>query len=328
MCIRTEQCCRKALDEENDDDDADDDGAELVQLAASTRKRLLRQPRFASEFPVPLRKRFLCRIYIIFSATLLVWLLLVQWATSDHLSPATWMDAEESLRDDWAAVTSGNGGLPRLEGHPIVAIVSAAVLLLVLLVVFVAPHVTAAWFPLNLLVWALFTLSSGYLLASMASNYSRAMVVYAIGMLLLIAIPWAIYCALPCTGDFWHPVAFLWVLVVVLGVGLAVMLPHSNQYVANWGWLEHRPVWTAPRHMYDAGVVWLTLAVVVFAGALLIWYARQTERCMEPDDWFVGGILLAMYLGLVFALSLQFVSSACQTSFSWCVRPNGTCRCQ
>jgi FtsH-binding integral membrane protein len=274
-------------------------------------------PRFASEFDARTRKRFLFRLYLGVEMTLVVWLMLVQWATSDHLSPATWLEVDE---DDEVRMARDNSDslLPRLAGHPIVLIVSAATLGLVLVVVTCAPYM-AAWVPLNFVLWILFSLSSGYLLSSVASNYSRAMVVHSILLMLLIVGTLTLYCALPY-GDYWHAVAVIWLLMLVLVVGMVVILPRSDEYMADWTWLNHKRIWQAPRHLYSAAQVWATLAFVVVIGLYFIYSARFTERHLEPEDWLAGSILLSMYLWLVFALSIQLVTSACQTSTACCLR--------
>jgi hypothetical protein len=270
-----------------------------------------REPRFVAEFPDPRpRRAFLFRTYIVFAWTVGVWLVMVLWATNTHdYTLPIWEPATETRVDQETMANE----LFRVSGHPYVMIAAAIVVGISLVVVYLAPTVLA-WFPINLVVWMLFALGTGYLLASTASTFSRAIVVHTLAITLVLVALFALYCAIPChRWDFHHLVAAWWVLALAFVLVLVLILPHSDEYIHDWGWLyDRRPIAQVAGHAYSAAAVWTTLALVVILNLYFLGCSYSLCGQKEPEQWLASALLLSFSIGLLIAFSISLVYRASQ----------------
>ena len=315
------------------------DGKKGGLVLRDKQRHTVEAPRYVREFgDVRLRKRFLFRLLMPSCMTIALWILAVRWATSDELELGRrqWLEsmvvegaAEPALPTDW---DDEHELFVNLAGHPYVMIASVVLLGLVLLLVMCVRSVVRKT-PVNLLLWAMFMLCTAYLLSSVASTYNRAIVMHLLALLLLMLLPIALFCGLSswcCHGkhelDYWHPVGALWIVMAVAVVGLAVILPHADEYLNDWAWLQDKNAWRLPSHAYSASGVWVTMVLAIGFGFYVLWCIYWIECDTRPDDWLAASITLCLSLWIVFAFSMPFMARACRSSASCVAKRAGVPR--
>jgi FtsH-binding integral membrane protein len=192
--------------------------------------------------------------------------------------------------------------------HPIILIVSGCFVFVIILVMFCFENTLGRMWPVNLVLLALFTLASAYLLTSLASMYQSPMVGDIVLLLTGVLALQVLYAALPCCG-YSFLISSVIALVAMMGVALILILPNPDAYLfrwdVNWTWALTE---NAERdHAIDAISLWLILLLVLLIAWMFQYNLWSLTRKMEPGQHVQSAYSLYIEVLLLLGFAIQMV---------------------
>lgn len=207
--------------------------------------------------------------------------------------------------------------------HPIVLLVSGILVLVIWIVMYVFNDSLGRFWPVNLLLLALFTLASAYLLTALASEYRSPQILDTVMLLSFVVLLQLLYAIAPCCGF-----SFLISNLIALGAIaiLATMLIASDpksftfQWQVDWNWIV--PTTNNQRDAAMSAVgVWLTLLVAL----AFAWIFQYNLWCLangpkvRTEQHVQGAFEVYVSMLLMFAFAIQ--------AAGWAVKGLTSCAC-
>ena len=216
-------------------------------------------------------------------------------------------------------LTRGQVVLPNLdtETHPIVIAVSAAVVLLIWIAMFLFAEAIQGLWPLNAILLGLFTLASAYLLVAVCAESQApepvANTVFIVTLLILILL---VYSWLPCWTSYSFWTSALLALICTALLALWLILPAANdvqdaylfKWHVDWRWILPSPNTSRDQAIGAIGG-WITLLISLAFVWLFVYQLRGLTYSMKPDDAVRGAFCLYVSMMILLIFSVQTVAS-------------------